>query len=329
MEIGKVPNELLEKLVFKNITYKREEVLARPGIGEDTGVMDFGNDLCVVSTDPITGATTGIGTLAIHVSCNDAATRGAEPVGILMTILCPPGTTEEELEQVMIDAGKAASEEKVEIIGGHSEITDAVTRIVVSTTVIAKLSRENFKDYDDIKVGDKIVMTKWMGLEGTHILAHDIEERLAECLSAEELDEAQSYGKYLSVVKDGLIGRKNGVVYMHDITEGGVFGAVWEAGEAVGKGILLYEDNLPIKEVTQKICDCISIDPKKLISSGSMIMIVNEDNLASLVEELELEGIKATVIGEVTENGIKVRTNGEITPILPPGSDELYTALNA
>jgi hydrogenase expression/formation protein HypE len=329
VEIGKVPNELLEKLVFGNITFKRDEVLARPGIGEDTGVMDLGGDLCVVSTDPITGATKGIGTLAIHVSCNDAATRGAEPVGILLTILCPPGTSEEELELIMKEAGSAAEDARVEIIGGHSEITDAVNRIVISTTVIAKLRREEFKKYDDIQVGDNIVLTKWIGLEGTHILATELVGKLKEYLSAEELEEAKNLGRYLSVVKEGLAARAHGVLYMHDVTEGGVYGAIWETGEATGKGVILFEDMLPIKDVTKKLCKALNIDPKKLISSGSMIMVVPEKNTECLINDLENKGIKATIIGVITERDIFARTGDNLDPITSPGSDELYRALNA
>lgn len=327
MEIGKVPNELLEKLVFSNIKYKRDEVLARPGIGEDTGVMDLGGDLCVVSTDPITGATKGLGALAIHVSCNDAATRGAEPIGILLTILCPPGTTENDLEQIMKDAGAAAGDARVEIIGGHSEITDAVTRIVLSSTVIAKLKREHFKGYQGISSGDKVILTKWIGLEGTHILTSELEERLLTFLTREELQEARDLGRYLSVVKEGLLGREHGVLYMHDVTEGGIYGAIWETGEATGKGVILYEDMLPIKEVTKKLCTSLGIDPKKLISSGSMIMVVPDRNVENLINDLDAAGVKATVIGEMTHRGITARNGDKNIAIPPPGSDELYTAL--
>lgn len=327
MEIGKVPNELLEKLVFGNITYKRDEVLARPGIGEDTGVMDLGGELCVVSTDPITGATKGLGSLAIHVSCNDAATRGAEPVGILLTILCPPGTTEEELELIMKDAGKAAGEARVEIIGGHSEVTDAVTRMVISSTVIAKMKREHFKGYQGISSGDKVVLTKWIGLEGTHILASELGTKLKEQMTEEELAEAIGLSRHLSVVREGLLGKDHGVLYMHDVTEGGIYGAIWETGEATGKGVILFEDTLPIKEVTRKLCNVLKIDPRKLISSGSMIMVVPERNTDALLSDLGNNGIKATIVGEITHRGIESMTGDKVIPIPPPGSDELYRAL--
>ncbi|MDY0234970.1 MAG: AIR synthase family protein [Gudongella sp.] len=327
MEIGKVPNELLEKLVFGNIAYKRDEVLTRASIGEDTGVIDLGDNLCVVSTDPITGATKELGGLAIHVSCNDAATKGAEPVAILLTILCPENTTEEQLEFVMKQAGEAAKSVNVEIIGGHTEITDAVNRMILSTTVIAKMKREDFIGYEDISIGDKIVLSKWIGLEGTHILGSELRDKLKDKLTYEEIEEAISLGKYLSVVKEGLIAKEYGVKYMHDVTEGGIYGAIWETGKAIGRGIDLFEDKLPIKPITEKLCDILSIDVKKLISSGSMVMVVPEKNTSSFIDRLEKEGVFASVIGVTTEKGIFTLTEAGKHEIFSPATDELYKAL--
>lgn len=328
MEIGKVPNELLEKLVFENIKLKRDEVLVRASIGEDTGVIDLGDNLCVVSTDPITGATKELGGLAIHVSCNDAATKGAEPVAILLTVLCPENTTQEELEFVMKEAGAAAESVNVEIIGGHTEITDAVNRMVLSTTVIAKMKKEDFKGYEEIAIGDKIVLSKWIGLEGTHILAGELGHKLKGKLSPMEIEEAISLGEYLSVVKEGLLAKEYGVKYMHDVTEGGIYGAIWETGKAIEKGINLFEDKLPIKAVTEKLCQVLDIDVKKLISSGSMIMVVPEKNASRFIERLDKEGVFASVIGEITQGGIFALINGEKHEIFSPETDELYKALS-
>src|SRR5690606_9176083 len=127
----------------------------------------------VLSTDPITGTTKDIGRLAIHISCNDVSTSGAEPIAVLMTILCPPGTSEKELEQIMKDASEAAAEVNVEIIGGHTEVTDSVNKVVVSTTVIGKQLKCKLQNYENIKVGDKVVITKYIGIEGTSIISKE------------------------------------------------------------------------------------------------------------------------------------------------------------
>ncbi|MCQ4925713.1 AIR synthase family protein [Tissierella carlieri] len=328
MEIGKLPNDVLEKIVLSNIKNKREEVLVRAAVGEDNAIIDFGNNLCVMSTDPITGATKDIGRLAVHISCNDVSTSGAEPMAVLMTILAPPNTTEKDIENIMREAGEVAKEINVEIVGGHTEITDAVNRIVISTTVIGKQSKEKLPNSKEIKVGDKVLITKYVGIEGTSIIAKELEEQLIDKIGKNKLDVAQNMDSMLSVVKEGIICGEIGVRYMHDITEGGVFGAVWEASKATGKGIEVLEESIPIKDVTREITDIIGIDPYRLISSGSMLIIAEDEKVSTINEELNKVGIKVTAIGKIIEEGIILNKNGEISSIEPPEADELYKALS-
>lgn len=328
MEIGKLPNDILEKIVLSNIKNKREEVLVRAAVGEDTAIIDFGNDLCVLSTDPITGATKGIGKLAIHISCNDVSTSGAEPIAVLLTILAPSNTTAKDIENIMKEAGEAAKEINVEIVGGHTEITDAVNRIVISTTVIGKQSKEKLPNSRTIKTGDKVLITKYAGIEGTSIIAKELEAQLVDKIGKDKLEIAKNMDRMLSVVKEGIICGEIGVKYMHDITEGGVLGAVWEAAKATGKGIKIVEEFIPVKDVTKEIADIVGIDLYRLISSGSMLIIAEEGKVSKINKELDKVGINSTVIGEITEESIKVERNGEIYEIEPPASDELYKALS-
>jgi len=327
MEVGKLPNEILEKIVIANIKNKREEVLVRAAVGEDTAIIDFGEDVCVMSTDPITGATKDIGRLAVHISCNDVATSGAEPIGVLLTILAPPNTREEDLEEIMKDAGRASEEINVEIVGGHTEITDAVNRIVISTTVLGKQVREKLPNSKAIKDGDKVLITKYAGIEGTSIIAKELEVLLIDKIGKEKLDIAKNMDNMLSVVKEGRICGEIGVHYMHDITEGGVLGAVWEASKATGKGIRVIEELIPVKDVTREIADILGIDLYKLISSGSMLIIASEEKVLKIKQELEKVNIKSTVIGEIIDKGTIIEKNGRNYHIQSPASDELYKAL--
>lgn len=328
MEIGKLPNDVLEKLVFENIKYKRKEVLVRAGIGEDNAIIDFGKDVCIISTDPITGTTVDIGSLAINISCNDVAASGAEPIGVLMTIMAPPNTTKDDIKTIMQEAGVMAEKLRVEIMGGHTEITDAVNRVIISTTVIGKLPKIDILKPKSAVVGDKILMTKWAGIEGTAIIAEELKNELIEKIGVELYKEARSLNQYLSVVKEGVICGKIGVKYMHDITEGGVYGAVWEAGKVIDKGIQIWEDAIPMKKSTKVISDIVGINPYRLISSGSMLMVVSTDKVEIIEEKLSVEGIEVSVIGEVVENGININRSGVLEEIIPPSSDELYKALS-
>ena len=327
MEIGKVPNDVLEKIVFSNIKNKRKEVLIEAGIGKDCAVIDYGEYACIVSTDPITGASKNLGSLAINVSCNDIASSGAEPIGALMTILIPPSATEEDLECIMRQAGEEAEKLNIEIVGGHTEVTDAVNKIIISTTVIGKQLTDKVIDPKKVKLGDKIVITKTAGIEGTAIIAHELYEELEGKISKELLEHAKTLSEKISVVKEGLIGGKIGANYMHDITEGGVLGAIWEASYATEKGVFVHKDLIPIERSTFEISKVLNIDPYRLISSGSMLMIVSDDNLNKLSTELKSEDIDFAVIGEVVESGITIEIDGEKSNIDPPGGDELYKVI--
>lgn len=328
MKIGKLPNDVLEKIVFKNIRNKRKEVLVRSGVGEDNAIMDFGKDLCVLSTDPITGTAKDIGYLAIHIACNDVASSGAEPIGVLMTIMAPENTTEDDIDTIMKEAGIASSELNVEIMGGHTEITDAVNRMVISTTVVGKLPKNELLNPKSTKVGDKVLMTKWTGIEGTSIIAKELEEELKDKVSNELLEEALGFGEMISVVKEGKICGDLGVKYMHDITEGGVLGAVWEAGKVIDKGIKIWKEDIPLKDSTKIISETLDINPYRLISSGSMLVVAEDKKIDILEKELKEEGIQITVIGEVIEDGICIEKDEELKEVEPPSSDELYKALS-
>ena len=125
LPIGKLESDLLDKIVFKRIKYKRPEVIQRPGIGEDCAVVDFGEYECIMSTDPITGSAEDIGKLAINVTLNDIASNGIEPLGIMLAVMLPYGTTVQDVEKIMKQAGEEAEKHHIEIIGGHTETPKA------------------------------------------------------------------------------------------------------------------------------------------------------------------------------------------------------------
>lgn len=325
MKIGKVSNELLQTAIFDQALYERPEVIIRPNVGEDCSVLEFREDEHIVlSTDPITGATAHIGKLAVHVSCNDVSTSGAEPVGILVTILLPPGSSEQAFKTIMEDVTKTARESNIEVIGGHTEVTDAVTRPVVSTTVIGKVKKEAMVATNGALVGQDIIMTKWAGLEGTAILANEYEALLTKQLGIDVVTAGKKLGDYLSVVPESLVARKCGVTSMHDVTEGGILGALWEVAECADVGMTIYMDAIPVRDETQQICDLFGISPYQLISSGCMIMTTFEGQ--KCLEALDEIGVTANIIGTITkENKVMIR-GGVTAKITPPESDDLYKA---
>ncbi len=330
LKTGKLDSRLLEEIVFKNIKYKRPEVITRPGIGEDCAVVDFGAYECVMSTDPITAAVGEIGRLAVHISCNDIASNGIEPLGIMLTVLLPVGTTEEQVEEIMKQAGQTSEELGVEIIGGHTEITPAVTKPVIVSTAIGRGEKWSSQQAENMKPGDYILMTKQAGLEGTGIIAGDFQDELSGFLTAEELQEATEMLRKVSVVKEGIIAGKVGTAGMHDITEGGVLGAVWEMCDIANTGAEVWIDQVPVSEVTKKICDRFDIDYLRLISSGSMMIMVHPEGKELMEKELKNAGIPVACIGRICEreNGIRMVVGEEKIVIAPPASDELYKVIS-
>lgn len=324
-KIGKIPPKKLEALVMQPISeglIRRKEIVLRPNTGEDCAALDFGDEICVLSTDPITGATEDIGYLAVQVNCNDIYSAGAEPVGILMTVLLPVGSTDEELAKIMSGALRAAGELGIEILGGHTEVTDAVNRPVVSVSVMGKTKQRKLIATAGAKVGDDLVMTKFAGLEGTAIIAEEYGEWLGRFLDCEEFLEAKKMKEMLSVGRESEIASGHDVNAMHDVTEGGVLGAVWEMAEASGVGVSLFMDEIPIKDVTVRICKLTEINPFGLIASGSMIFATKDG--AGLVQKLEEAGVPASIIGVFTENRKLIVVRGEEYLLAQPQSDELY-----
>jgi hydrogenase expression/formation protein HypE len=322
MKEGKIPSELLRELVFDNIKVKHEDVILRPEIGEDCTAIEFGDYACVLSTDPITGAEKGIGALAVHISCNDVASSGVKPLALLMTIMAPPSTTEEDIANIMKDAGEAAALLNVEIAGGHTEITSAVNKIIVSTTAIGKILKHKLVKTCGAHVGDAVVMTKYAGLEGTAILARDKEIELQGKLTDEQLEKAKNLASQISVVKEGVLAGEFGVNSMHDVTEGGILGAAWEVAESSNTGVEINLENIPVLYETNRICEIYNLNPYRLISSGSMIITCSNGN--ELVEHLKAFGITAAVIGKIIDKDKVVIENGIKKELDPPGPDELF-----
>lgn len=327
LAIGKIPPEVLERIVMKPMEssrIKREDVVLRPKTGEDCSAIDPGGEFCVLSADPITGAAKDIGWLAVQINCNDVYSAGAEPIGILLTVLLPPESEEAVLEEIMAGALRGAEQRGIEILGGHTEVTDAVAKPIVSAAVIGKTRGRRILSTGGAVAGQDIVMTKWAGTEGTAILAKEWEEALRQYLTEEELRNAQEMQAQLSVKRESELALAFGATAMHDATEGGVLGAVWEMAECSGLGAEVFVDKIPVREETKKICRAMHIDWLELISSGTMVIAT--ENGEKLAKRLQEEGITAAVIGHLTESGRYIWKNGKRLPLAQPKSDALYDA---
>ena len=327
MKIGKVPENVLERSVFKQLHTKRPEVLLGAGVGEDCAAVKLAEDeIFILSTDPITGTAKDIGTLAIQITVNDLASSGAEPVGAMLTILLPENAKESHLKQIMSQMEDACAKTNVQIMGGHTEVTSVVNQPVVTVCGVGKVKEGKLILTSGARPGMDIIVTKWVGIEGTSIIAKEKEEELKTRFSASFIENAQILDIYLSVVSEAAVAVSSGVSAMHDVTEGGIFGALWEMAEASGVGLEIDLKKIPIRQETIEICEFYDINPYRLISSGSMLMAAEDGN--KLVRELEKVGINAVVIGKATEGKDRVVYKEEERSFLErPKTDELYRVL--
>ena len=327
MKIGKVSESVLKRSVLKEIKNTREEVLIGADVGEDCAVLALKEDeVFVVSTDPVTGATKDVGMLAVNVAVNDLAASGAEPVGLLISALLPEEITEGDIKAMMRQVNETCEKLNVSVIGGHTEVTTAVNRPILTVTGIGKTRKDAVCLTRAAKPGQDLVVTKWVGLEGTGIIAKEKEAELAARYPLSLIREAQHFDKFLSVLKESEIAVKSGVSAMHDVNEGGIFGALWELASSAKVGLEVDLKKIPIRQETVEICNFYEINPYELISSGSMLMAT--DNGHDLVRELAKEGIEAAVIGKTTAGNDKVVVNdGEVRYLEPPKNDELYKVM--
>lgn len=324
MNIGKLPEQVLLRSVLKEVGHRREEVLMGPGVGQDCAVVALDSDeMFVMSADPITGTVKDIGSHSIHITANDLAASGAEPVGVMLTILIPEETAESELRVMMRDVEQTCKALHMEVLGGHTEVTNVVRQPLISVAGVGKVKKGQEVLTNGLKAGDDLIVTKWIALEGTSIIAKEKEADLKKALPEELVDTAKRFDQYLSVLPESRIAVAHGVSAMHDITEGGILGALWEFGEGAGVGLDVELRQIPIRQESVEICERYGLNPYQLMSSGSML--IGTTRGAALVRRLREAGIPAVLIGQTTKSRDRILRNGEEIRYLDrPQSDELY-----
>ena len=331
LPFGKIPMEILEGVVFKNLGAKREEVVLGPAAGFDGAVTNVGNKSLIVSMDLITGAIERIGWLAVNINANDVATFGVEPAFFSSCILLPENASGKTVETICVQMDKAAKDLGMAIIGGHCEVTLGLTNPIVVGCTMGVTEKKNYVTAGGAKPMDKLILTKSAGIEGTAILAADREKQLKRVLSASALENAKKFFNEISVVKEAILAFKTGGVNaMHDPTEGGVTGGIHEMADASKVGVKIFEEKIPIQLETNKICEFFQIDPLQLISSGALLISVESRFASKIIECLRQQHIHASIIGEFTENlheRIMNRKDGNMQALPRPLSDHLWLAL--
>ncbi|MEB3860626.1 MAG: AIR synthase family protein [Desulfurococcales archaeon] len=301
--LGKLPSKTLEKILSGPLGSGGASTVVGPSIGEDAAIIDMGCCDLVMHVDPITEAGNRAGWLAVHVASNDIAVTGARPRWVMLTILAREGASLEEIQGIIHEAGRAASEIGAEIVGGHTEVTPGLGKTIVQATAIGYTCKGCSVPTSGAKPGDLVLQVKPAGLEGTAIIATDFRDTLEDMgIDREILDRASTFYDKISVVKEALALADRGLVTaMHDPTEGGLLGGLIEIAKASHTTLIVRASDILVTRETSIIAEALKIDPLKLISSGTLIATVPRRHAGEVDRVLGGMGVEHKFIGEVAE----------------------------
>lgn len=328
LPIGKVPSSILKKIVFPRKGFERDDVIIGPGVGIDSAILKNSGKYIIATTDPITATSKLIGQLSIYIITNDLIVSGALPKWYLSTILLPKNTTEKMLETIVNEMDENAKKIKMEIVGGHSEVTPYLNFPIIIGTAIGTANK--FYSASRAKPGDLILMTKRVGIEGIAIIANEYPQKLQENgFSNSEIIKLQKMIDETTIYQEGKIIINDFGEYvhaMHDPTEGGIFTALHEIADASNTGIEIYFEKIPVDKETQKICDVLKINPYLLLSSGSLLIASEDKEVDELIKSLKKSKIQVNIIGRVLKDFSKriLIRNGRKVKLPRQEKDEIW-----
>lgn len=304
MKCGKVSQTVLRRSVLKEIKPEREENAERlSSINAATAVYDR------------------IGRYAFFKAVNDLAAKGALVDRVLALALFPPDAEEEEIRRAAAEFGALCRQYGIRPVGGHTEISSAVTRPVITVSASGRAADPAYPA--KAQAGDSLILTKSIALEGTAILAHIKEKKLKEYFPAFLVERAKQFEESLSVLEEAEIARTAGVHAMQDLSQGGIFGALWEFAETSDIGMEIDLKRIPIRQETVEICDYLDVNPYGLISGGSLLLAAPDGEEVLL--RLKEKNISAAIIGRVTkEKGRKLHNDGEVRYLDRSKTDEIF-----
>ena len=326
LPLGKLPPDLLRKYLLGMTGAESKNLMVPPSIGVDFGVIREGEGFLIVSSDPVTGVEERIGWYAVNVSANDVATSGNGPRYLQSVILLPEDATQRTVASISGEMHRTAADLGITIVGGHTELTPRLGRPIVVTTAFC--FAKTYVTAADAKPGDTLMLTKTAGVEGTAICGSE------GSLSGGRMDEAlmrraRGFYRKLSIVREAEAAFRTGKVHaMHDCTEGGVLGAVYEMSFASRLGFELREESVPLAEETSYVCSRLGLDPLRLISSGTLLLAVEPGAEEEVARVVRAVGSRATAVGRLRRGRrLLVTKDGGRETISEPPTDELWKVL--
>jgi len=328
--VGKLPQETLEQVVLsKARRFSWASTLMGPAIGEDAALIDLGNCVLAAHSDPITESRFRVGSLAVDVASNDVAVRGVRPQWMIVDVLMPAGSLLSSLSAIIDDVVTEAQRLGIELVGGHTEAAPGISHPIVVVTVMGCGERGHVIMTGAASEGDLLLQVGPTAMEATAIIANDFRDLLVDAgLSEDYIAEASRLIERASVAHYALALAERGLVTsMHDVTEGGLIGAVYELARASGHDVTVNAEAVIVEDVTRIIFSRLGADPLKAMGSGSFIAALRpnqKDEALGLLKEL---GVKASVIGRVEGSSSKPRLKllrgSSVEEYISPPEDEV------
>jgi hydrogenase expression/formation protein HypE len=330
---GKLPADLLQAVLDKHGA-RDPRVVVGPRVGEDAAVIDLGDRYLVAAADPITFATDDLGWYALHVNANDIVVRGATPRWFLATLLLPAGATDEESVRTLFgQLGEACEALDVALVGGHTEVTSGLDRPIVAGTMLGEVAKDRLVTTAGARVGDAVIMTKGVPLEGAAIIAREREqEALARGVRPAVVRRARGFLRApgISVRPEAEIACEVATVHaMHDPTEGGIATALHELAAAAGVGLRIDHARIMVLPEGRVLCEAFGLDPLGTIASGSLLLTLAPGDAGLVLHALARESIDCHFIGQVVapEQGVTLVDGNRQWPLPTFPRDEIARLL--
>ncbi|MFC1901307.1 AIR synthase family protein [Chloroflexota bacterium] len=342
-EIGKISPAIFSELIFPRLGARSDKVLVGPQHGVDVGIVEIGGKAVSFTTDPVfivpEYGWERAAWFAIHIIASDSATSGLKPCLLSIDLNLPMEMTKEQLGAMWDTMHRECELMGITIIAGHTARYEGCHYPMVGgATIIGIGELSEYVTPRLAGVGDKIIITKGPAIEATGLFAAAFPRLIEREFGADFSQRAQQIFYKMSVVEDAMTAvsvgvRENGITAMHDATECGVWGGLYEMAQAAGLGVRIEKDRIIVEDCVAEICSYFDIDPYASISEGTLIITCKEHKAQAVVTALTQKGIKASIVGELTrsEKGMILLEEGKEKrlehPIVDPFWRAFYDAL--
>ncbi len=342
-EIGKISPEIFNELIYPRLGAKNDSIIVGPQHGVDVGVVEIGGKAVSFTTDPVfivpEYGWEQAAWFAIHILASDSVTSGLRPKFLSIDLNLPMEMTKKQLEIMWDTMHRECEKLGIAVITGHTaRYENCHYPMVGGATVVGIGEKDEYVTPKLARRGDKIIITKGPAIEATGIFATMFPKLIEKELGRELSRQASGVFRKMSVVEDALTAvgvgvRENGVSALHDATECGVWGGLFEIAQASGLGVRVEKEKIVIEKSVTEVCRYFGIDPYASISEGTLIISCRPHKADAVVEALTRKGINSSIVGELTsaekgmvlvEGGIEKRL---VHPIVDPFWKAFYDAL--